>query len=367
MRGRARWGFGCLVLMLPGSAWAGKPVQLPHAAAAPVRFTLVAQYGSGGSAYPSASSASGAHGMFSGGYYHHGHQGLSNSTVGYAPYLAYGSNYYGFYLPPPLFVPADMLFGPDPLMQGIGNLNGGGPGVGGGPGPGGVGGAGGNVPPAGAMGQAVRAGPVGALGPGQPQRGAGAADNMNPPAPRKVRVTNAAAKARAGKFLQSGDTQFGKQKFYPALERYREGALAAPDLAECFFRQGFAQVALGQYEAAAKAFQRGLRLRPEWADSDFELGPLYGANHLAKLSHREGLAQAIEQNPLDAGLLLTMGAMLYFDGQKERSRLFFQRSAQLGGNDSHLLDGFLAPEPADADDKPADQEAGAKPAGKLNL
>ncbi len=192
--------------------------------------------------------------------------------------------------------------------------------------------------------------------PAQPRpvgQAAGAAD----PPQKKVRITNAASKARAGKFLQSGDTQFVKQKFHQALERYREGALSAPDLGDCYFRQAFAQVAMGQYEAASKAIQRGLWLKPDWADSDFTINSLYGADHhLEKLSHREGLAQAIEQNPLDAGLYLAMGALLYFDGEQQRSRPFFEKAAQLSGNDEHLLDGFLAPMPADG----ADRDAGER-------
>ncbi len=106
---------------------------------------------------------------------------------------------------------------------------------------------------------------------------------------------------------------------------------------------------MGQYESAVKSIQRGLRIKPDWADSEFQLASLYGAdNHLTQLSHREALAQAIEQNPQDAGLHLLMGALLYFDGAPDRSRLFFERAARFGANDDHSLDGFLIPAPAGA-------------------
>ena len=37
--------------------------------------------------------------------------------------------------------------------------------------------------------------------------------------------------------------------------------------------------------------------------------------------------------------------MLYCDGQRERSQLFFDRAIELGANAEHLLDGFIAPRP----------------------
>jgi tetratricopeptide (TPR) repeat protein len=305
--------------------------------------------------------------------FYRGHNRYPTIGGGYLPYygtyslgVPYSPYYYGTYGFAPLFVPADSLFGPGPLMQNIGNLV--------------PADDGGNLPrlPRNLPAPKQQAGQQA----GQAQQAAQGAGVANPPAQKKVRVTNAASKARAGKFLQSGDTQFGKQKFHQALERYREGALSAPDLGDCYFRQAFAQVAMGQYDAASKAIQRGLRLQPNWADSAFTLDSLYGAgHHLEKLSHREGLAQAIEQNPLDAGLYLAMGALLYFDGEHERSRPFFERAAQIGGNDDHLLDGFLAPMPADAGNdaagknaadrdaaaKGAADKAAARPAGKVNL
>ena len=75
----------------------------------------------------------------------------------------------------------------------------------------------------------------------------------------KFRVTNADQKAKAGRFIAFGDTNFGKQSYLSASERYKTAAQMAPDLAEAYLRQGFALVAMGQYESAAKAFRRGLQ------------------------------------------------------------------------------------------------------------
>ena len=345
MRRRQSTGWSCSAPW-PGALVALAGLLMSAPAAAPsgsIGGTALAQYV--GSSHSGGHHVPAGYGATWGGStaYHYGPKtGIGGG--GFVPYysyglgLPYGPYYYGSFALGPVFVPADSLFGPGPLMAGIGNLV-----------PADDGGMGN---PPGARNRGPLAGPApknAGLQNAVPQ------NPLDPPAPKKVRATNAASKARAGKFLQSGDVQFAKQKFHQALERYREGSLAAPDLAECFFRQAFAQVAMGQYEAAAKAIQRGLRLKPDWADGQFSLVSLYGAEqHLIKFSHREVLAQAIEQNPQDANLHLLMGAMLYFDGEQQRSRLFFEQAAQLGANDAHLLDGFLAPAPADADqDDPA--------------
>ena len=61
-------------------------------------------------------------------------------------------------------------------------------------------------------------------------------------------------------------------------------------------------------------------MRPNWPDTNFELATLYGPRgHLARSSHRESLATAIEQNPHSADLHLLMGVMLFCDGERDRS------------------------------------------------
>ncbi len=175
---------------------------------------------------------------------------------------------------------------------------------------------------------------------------------VNPPAPAdplptadsiksKIRVTNAAAKARANKFIGYGDANFKKQKYLSAAERYKDAARIAPDVADAFLRQGFAFIAMSNYESAAQAFRRGLAIRSDWNGAPFRLDQFYGDDQITKTSHIESLAKAAEDNPLDGDLLLLLGLMLYFDGQAERSEPFFAAAAQAGGNSDRLLDHFL--------------------------
>ncbi|MBI3462645.1 MAG: tetratricopeptide repeat protein [Planctomycetes bacterium] len=157
----------------------------------------------------------------------------------------------------------------------------------------------------------------------------------------RVQPTNAEARARAGRFLDAGDEQFGNQRYYESLQRYKQAAQAAFDLADCYFRQGQAMIALGKYDQAAKAFRRGLELDPAWPRSGFRLDGLYGQNHAAQEAHLDALAKAAEDSPRDSDLLFLVGVQLYFGGQPDRSQQFFLRAATLAGPQSQHIDGFL--------------------------
>jgi tetratricopeptide (TPR) repeat protein len=130
---------------------------------------------------------------------------------------------------------------------------------------------------------------------------------------------------RAQQLLTIGDDHFRKQHFDDAYQRYKDAAVAAPDLAEVYFRQGLALSALGRWEMAARALRRGLQFDSAWPRSTFRLDRLYGDNALAKTAHWETLAQAATERPHDTDLMFLLGVQLYFDGQRDRARAFFQQ------------------------------------------
>jgi tetratricopeptide (TPR) repeat protein len=175
------------------------------------------------------------------------------------------------------------------------------------------------------------------LGLGPAMNAPGAAAPQAPLGP-KPRPLNPEALARAGRFLSAGDEHFAAQRYRDANTRYRSATEAAPDLAEAFFRQGQALVAMGQYELAGKAFKRGMKLSDKWPQADFNLTELYAANQVAKTAHLEALAAAAGDNPRDATLLLLVGLQLYFDGQQERSRAFFRKAEPLLAGEALNLD-----------------------------
>ena len=186
----------------------------------------------------------------------------------------------------------------------------------------------------------------------------------NRPAPAPVpadalRTTNPEQRARAGRFLGFGDAQFAKQKYLAAVGRYKTAIETAPDLADGYLRQGFAHVALGQYENAAKAFKRALAVRDDWRGAPFRLEQLYVDAPISKTQHLENLAKAVEENPFDADLLLVLGLELYFDDQRDSAAVFLSRVAQFGGDEALVKHFLQQPKPAGAPD-PDPPRAGGK-------
>jgi hypothetical protein len=267
-------------------------------------------------------------------HYHHGHSGTSfyfgggypawNYGYGYGwggpgyggyPYGDFGYGYFPSYyngpiILPPVVLPAESMYGPQAMKRFIGADQ-----------------APGNT-------EVIIANKVEV--------------DRKPPNKPAVRVTNVAAKERAGKFIAFGDTQFAKQNYNQALERYKLATQAAPDLADCFMRQGFALVAMGHYESAARAMRRGLQIQADWKNSAFQLDQLYGNDGIAKTAHLEALAQAVQDIPQSADLLLLLGLQLFFNGELDRAQPVFERSAQLGGNDDGSIKAFLPKAKANA-------------------
>ncbi len=177
------------------------------------------------------------------------------------------------------------------------------------------------------------------------------AANRQPNAQPVLHIANRAGKARARRYVSYGDAHFRNGKFSEANLRYRNAAKADAALADAHFRQGYALMALGRYEPAARAIEEGLVLNPDWAQSGFHNDDLYGPNIEAKTKHIDALATAAADAPDDPVLQFLFGVCLYFDDQPAQAKPFFEHSARLSGNGTHLI-GFLReeqqapPEPA---------------------
>ncbi|HEX4150035.1 MAG TPA: tetratricopeptide repeat protein [Pirellulales bacterium] len=148
--------------------------------------------------------------------------------------------------------------------------------------------------------------------------------------------------SRAALFIRFGDDHFRKQSYNEALQRYKDASKGSPELADPYFRQAFAWAAMSKYDQAAKALHRGLSLDAQWPAGDFQLKQLYGDNRLAKSAHWEAMAKAASGNPPAADLLLLLAVELYCDGQRDRSRAFFQRASALEPGDTSHIQAFLS-------------------------
>jgi tetratricopeptide (TPR) repeat protein len=193
------------------------------------------------------------------------------------------------------------------------------------------------------------------FGPRAMQRFMGGEDRLQPlpaereqgptdlPEPKKAieRATNQRATALAQRFMGLGDAQFAEQEFADANARYRKASQSAPQLADVWFRQGFALSAMGRYDQAVAAMKRGMKISPNWAKSGFRLEELYGADKTVRNDCLEVLAKAAEDRPNNANVLFLVGVHLHFFGQPARAQKFFNRAKELSGGDEEHIVAFL--------------------------
>ena len=249
-------------------------------------------------------------------------------TGGYSPYNQ--NPYLGYGYPGAVFAPADQIYGLGPVQQLMGvaawqqpqgnanfaangnpNANAGNAGNG-------------NA-------NAGNANP--GLANNNPALGAAAGDPAahKPPAPAGSKALEI-----AWKFITFGDAHFGNQEYKAALESYRSAARECPTLGEAWFREGFAQAALGHYDQAAKAMRHGLEVKPDWADGNFRLSEIYGDDPTEKKATLSKMIEAAEAQPNDADLAYVLGVHLYCDGKPDQAAPFLRRAAQILATDADV-------------------------------
>jgi tetratricopeptide (TPR) repeat protein len=155
------------------------------------------------------------------------------------------------------------------------------------------------------------------------------------------RATNAHSNEIARKFIAYGDALFAQQKYTEANDRYRKAARSAPQLADAWFRQGFALAAVGRCDLASAAVKRGLKLDPSWPKSKFDIAVLFGNNEPVKNASLDALADAVMAKPADADRLFVLGVMLHFNGQADRAAAFFDRAEQVVKYNVGHIEAFL--------------------------
>ncbi len=218
---------------------------------------------------------------------------------------------YGEYYLPPVFTPAELAYGPLAVERFLGVRR---DGVVAPP----------AIPPAAGL-------PV-------PAEPADDEDRVERFAP-KLRKSNDSARQLARRFVAFGDALFEQQRCHEALQRYKSAIEAAPDLAEAYYRQGFALIAVSQYRLAAKALRIAVELDPGMSRGDFQLDQLYKDNRLAKIAHLEQLSGEALDRAGNGDMLFLVGMSLLCDGQTEQAQKFLQKAMELGGAGA----AFMAP------------------------
>lgn len=161
-----------------------------------------------------------------------------------------------------------------------------------------------------------------------------------PPLPRPAPRGNADARDDFHWFITSGNEAFAAGDYRFALRRFQQAAAALPAEPLSLFLVAQAELALGNYDSAAKAIVDGLVKQPQWPLSDYQPRQLYAPNSRDFEKHLEQLAEASAKKPRDDKLLFLVGFQLWFDGRRDEALLFFKRAAAVA-DDTTAIDRFL--------------------------
>jgi tetratricopeptide (TPR) repeat protein len=169
-----------------------------------------------------------------------------------------------------------------------------------------------------------------------------------------VRASSIEQRRKADQYLAQGDSLFREQRFHSALQKYKLAALAAPDMAEAFWREGHALVATSNFDLAASAFKRAIAIDPNVRRGGFTLDKLYATASMAKTAHIEQLAGWALEHAESSNAYFLMGVTLAYDGQAERAAKFFRRAADMSGvAGGHIAAFNSAPDVVFPAEKPA--------------
>jgi hypothetical protein len=165
-----------------------------------------------------------------------------------------------------------------------------------------------------------------------------------PPLPGPA-VAEADPKLAYAQQITLGKEAFAAGEYGRAERRFEQAATIRADEPEAHFLLAQAQFALGKYQEASAAIQAGLRSKPSWPNSGFQVRPLYGANVQDFSDQLKRLADALAKYPEDPALLFLYGYELWFDNRRDEARVIFQR-ARSTTSDPTFCDRFLDPPPA---------------------
>src|SRR5579884_4142951 len=133
----------------------------------------------------------------------------------------------------------------------------------------------------------------------------------------------------SARLLELGKAAFAAQLYGLAERRFRRATTLPQVDPRSFFFLAQAEFALGKYAEAVEAIDTGLRLRPNWPESNFRALDLYDGHATDFTAHLDRLRDAVARFPKDATVLFLLGYEEWFAGRIEQAQALFHRAAAL--------------------------------------
>ncbi|MFL5242727.1 MAG: tetratricopeptide repeat protein [Gemmataceae bacterium] len=146
------------------------------------------------------------------------------------------------------------------------------------------------------------------------------------------------------RLVKIGKQTFAEQQYGRAAERFRQAVAVLPTDAADQFLLAQAYFSLGKFREAVDAIETGVRLQPDWPDSDFRPRLLYGGNESDFTDLMQRLDEALVRLPDDPVLLFLRAYQLWFDGRRSDA-VPLLRHAIAVGSDKTAVERFLQAQP----------------------
>ncbi len=141
-----------------------------------------------------------------------------------------------------------------------------------------------------------------------------------------------------------GNRLFAAQLYHSALTKFQEASRVSPSSGDVYLHEGFAELAMGRYDRAAKVFRFATDIDLKLASSKFSLRDIYSKSEVKKF-HLDRLARTAMAKADNPDLMYCLGVFLHFDGQQQRARRFFKEAGKTDLQADHIQVFLNTPKP----------------------
>jgi tetratricopeptide (TPR) repeat protein len=124
-----------------------------------------------------------------------------------------------------------------------------------------------------------------------------------------------------------GNRLFAAQLYHSALTKFQAASKVSPSSSDVYLHEGFAELAMGRYDRAAKVFRLATAVDENVAAAKFSLDTIYTKSNV-KQFHLDRLARTALKTTNNQDHMYCLGVFLHFDGQQQRARRFFTEAGK---------------------------------------
>ena len=160
-------------------------------------------------------------------------------------------------------------------------------------------------------------------------------------------------------FIKEGDRYFGYGDYQEAARVFGKAAKQFPEEAIPRLARGHSLFAMRRYARASRSLQDGIRLQPQWSESNTNLRKFFRDPEEFDVTVRD-LARRVRRRPNDQDLLFMLAYSRHFSGRREQARELFDRLLAMAP-EHEAARTFVEPQIGEEDDPVPDEAPDQEP------